>query len=202
MAKKLKSTTPITLPEWHRFAAFALLPEQDYDELAVLPPGTLFIHHLQPNTAAKLADATILTRKKRLYVALSKKEYLTYAHPEGHGERFKAGCLRTTREQRSDGVYEIKYVTPVRLQRAIVDTLPDWAIAYLEQAAEGYGNESDFERLMWELCITPEQKAFLNQHNLSLNHLSEGRYDGTLCDQIYQFYADWNAKLGEPFWLQ
>lgn len=197
MAKKLNTALPLTLPTFHRYAAFELLDPQDYDELA---PGTLFGQWVQANTAARLADPTILTRTKALYVALSKKEYQAYAHPATVHERFRTKRLSTKTERRSDGVYQVQYVSPVVLKTAIAETLPAWAVEYLEQAGAGYGSEEEFERLMWQVCISPEQEAFLNKHRLTLNHLNEGRYDGSLCDQVYAFHADWNAKLGERFW--
>lgn len=188
-----------TVSEFHRRARFRAHPVQaDYDSL---DPGTLFIRDPIP-TIPTLEDPRVLTRNKEIYWKVDKRHYKRYVHPESaaSGETAKkASGLKETIVVLSDGEYAVSYVNAVEVIEVVQETLPDWAIIYLEDAAEGYASDDGFRRLM-AFIMTPEQKQWLCDHDLTVNDLSEGQYDGDLTDIVYGFYKTWNEQLGEEFW--
>jgi len=44
--------------------------------------------------------------------------------------------------------------------------------------------------------LTPQQRQWLFEHDLSVEDLLNGRYGGDLEEEIYKIYDDWNKKLG------
>ena len=61
---------------------------------------------------------------------------------------------------------------------------------------DGFGREAESDIYVRRYCITPEQKKWMDDHNLTLERMCCGGY--RVCDEktVMGFYRDWNAKLG------
>lgn len=206
MARKINQVQ-VSVREWHPFCQLQIGAKTDIDDLA---PGDLFALDSRFDSPAELAaaqakygDDKIPTREKKVYFKVSKSKFREWLHLEMYSEIFPVkNRISSVQETRGGDRFLVHYVYPVTIASVRTPNMPPEAIELIERCMYGSGGENDDEQLIKKYCLTPDQKQWLFDQDLSLGDLFNGRYPSDLGTEVEGFYREWNAKLEYKFFHQ
>ena len=67
---------------------------------------------------------------------------------------------------------------------------------FVQRVKEGLYGENDLVMFIMETLIHPSQTLLLDENNLSISDILNGRFPLELVPSIQAIFLDWNLKLG------